>query len=94
MTICYQENSLKPLLTVFNKVGHSWTTFIIDIILKASPHFEARLFIIQKCPTYKNERCSRGIRSEINMFSQYIILTICKHDTFCWIKTAFMEKNG
>ena len=34
-----------------------------------------RIFMIQICPTYNNERCSRRILDEINMYFQYIILS-------------------
>ena len=50
-------------------------------------------FIIQSCPTYDNEKCSRRILNEINIYCQYIILTICKHDTFCWMTITFIEKK-
>ena len=50
-------------------------------------------FIIQTCPTYNNEKCSRRILSEINIYCQYIILTICKHATFCWMTITFIEKK-
>ena len=33
-------------------------------------------FIIQQCPTYNNKRWSRRILNEINIYCQYIILTI------------------
>ena len=50
-------------------------------------------FIIQQCPTYNNERCSRRILNEINVYCQFIILTIWKHDSFCWRATTFIEKK-
>ena len=50
-------------------------------------------FIIQICPTYNDERCSRHMLIKINIYCQYIILTIWKHDTFCWMTTTFIEKN-
>ena len=49
-------------------------------------------FIIQTCPTYDKEKWSRRILSEINKYWQYIILTIWKHDTFCWMTITFIEK--
>ena len=33
-------------------------------------------FIIQICPTYNDERCSRHMLIKINIYCQYIILTI------------------
>ena len=35
-------------------------------------------FIIQTCPTYDYEKCSRRILSEINIYCQYNIQTIRK----------------
>ena len=49
-------------------------------------------FVIQTCPTYGNEKWSRRILCETNIFCQYIILTIWKHDTFCWMTITFIEK--
>ena len=39
------------------------------------------------------EKCSRLILSEINIYCQYIILTIWKHDTFCWMTITYIEKK-
>ena len=50
-------------------------------------------FIIQICPTYNDERCSRHMLIKINIYCQYIILTIWKHDTFCWMTTTFYRKK-
>ena len=50
-------------------------------------------FIIQICPTYNDKRCSRHMLIKINIYCQYIILTIWKHDNFCWRTTTFIEKN-
>ena len=47
--------------------------------------------IIQTCPTYNNERCSRLILIEINMFCQYITLTFWKYDTFCWMAKLLID---
>ena len=33
-------------------------------------------FIIQTCPTYNDERCSRRMIIKINIYCQYIMLTI------------------
>ena len=65
-----------------------------ESINKNSPqHKELGLFIIHICPTYNNEKYIRRIISEINMYCMYIILTIWKHDNFCWMTTAFIEKK-
>ena len=48
-------------------------------------------FVIQTCPTYDNEKCSRRILSEINI-QEFIVLTIWKRNTFCWMTITFMEK--
>ena len=50
-------------------------------------------FIIQTCPTYNDERWSRRMISKIDIYCQYIILTIWKHDNFCWMTTTFIEKK-
>ena len=44
--------------------------------ISVSQSKELGRFIIQICPTYDNEKCSRRILSKINIYCQNIILTI------------------
>ena len=50
-------------------------------------------FVIQQCPSYDNKKWSRRILNEINIYCQYIILTIWKHDYFCWRTTTFIAQK-
>ena len=50
-------------------------------------------FMTQAYPTYNNDRCSRRNLSEIDIYYQYIILAIWKHNTFCWMTKIFKEKD-
>ena len=61
--------------------------------MRHSPIKDLGRFIIQICPTYNDERCSCHMLIKINIYFQYIILTIWKHDTFCSMTTTFIEKN-
>ena len=45
--------------------------FVVLLIFK-----DLGRFIIQICPTYNDERCSRHMLIKINIYCQYIILTI------------------
>ena len=65
---------------------------VFDLTLIFSYHFKGNLpgipnnfaismkdlghFIIQTCPTYNDERCSRRMIIKINIYCQYIMLTI------------------